>query len=136
MSASPRASWPRSKGVSNQKVEPTSGTLSTPIAAAHEFDEALADGQAQAGAAEAAGDGGVGLGEGREEAGQLFWRDADAGVLDLEAQAQGGGGLLDELHAQDDLSLVGEFDGVADQVDEHLFEAQEIADQMPRASAG
>jgi hypothetical protein len=46
------------------------------------------DGEAQPGAAEAPGGGGVGLLEGPEEARQGLGLDADAGVDDLEAQLQ------------------------------------------------
>ena len=46
----------RSSGRTNQKVEPLPGRLVTRLAP-HAFDKLLADGQAQAGAAEAAGHG-------------------------------------------------------------------------------
>ena len=54
--------------------------------AAHQLRQTPRDRQAQAGAAEAARGRAVGLLEGREQAGDLVGRDADAGVRDLEAQ--------------------------------------------------
>jgi hypothetical protein len=58
--------------------------------AAHQARQVGGDGEAQPGAAEAPGGGGVGLLEGPEEARQGLGLDADAGVDDLEAQLQGG----------------------------------------------
>ncbi len=57
----------RSNLAVNQKVDPAPGSLSTPISPAHQLDQALGDGQAEAGAAEAAGRGGVGLRERLEQ---------------------------------------------------------------------
>ena len=54
--------------------------------AAHQFGQALADGQAQAGAAIAACGGGVGLLEALEQAIDLLGGQANTGVAHLEAQ--------------------------------------------------
>ncbi len=89
-----------------------------------------------------AGGGAVRLGEGREEFGYLPRRYPDAGVLDREFESDlvGRGGLLIAacrsplvlFHLDEYLSLGGEFHRIADQIDEHLAEAQGIADQAAR----
>ncbi len=98
-------------------------------AAAHQFDQALADRQAEAGAAKLAGGRGVTLEEGREQAGDHGRRHADAGVADRNLQAlfvvvQGPAGEMDA-----DAADRGEFDGIADQVDQDLAQAAGVADQ-------
>src|SRR5690606_40246614 len=78
--------------------------------AAHEFDQALGDGEAEAGAAELARGRGVRLGEWRKQARLLGFRNADTGVAHFEAQ---GGWLLilaEGLDAEDDFAAVGELD--------------------------
>jgi hypothetical protein len=57
-----------------------------PDAAAHEFDQVLADGQSQPGAAVFAGGGGIGLAEALEHLAALLGCHADAGVFDPEVQ--------------------------------------------------
>jgi hypothetical protein len=68
----------------------------------------------------------LGLSEGLEELPQLVLADAVARVLDLE---RGDAPVtLFPSRAQRDAALVGEFDGVAEQVDEHLSELPLVAD--------
>ena len=100
--------------------------------ATHQVHQALADGQAQPGAAEPAGDVAVGLGEGGEEAGQDLRGHADPRVADREAQAQALGTDLPGLDPDLDRAMVGELDGVADEVEEDLFQALGVAPQAPR----
>ena len=75
-----------SKSAVNQKVEPWPGVLSTPICAAHQLDQLLGDRQSQSGAAVLARGRAIGLNEGAEQSSLRLRGDADAGVLDLEAQ--------------------------------------------------
>src|SRR3546814_2695682 len=91
-----------------------------PDAPAHQFDDALGNRQAQAGAAIQAGGGGVGLAEGLEQPALRLLRDADAGVADLEAQLVLGGGLAGPGHVDRDRAALGELHRVADQVAQHL----------------
>ena len=100
--------------------------------AAHRLHQALADRQPQAGAAVVAVGGVLDLEEGLEHLGGLVGRDADAGVADREAEpglALGGGRGGD---ADGDRALVGELDGVADDVEEELVELAPVADHPPR----
>ena len=101
--------------------------------AAHELDEAPADGQAQAGAAEAPRGGGVGLRERLEQHVELLGRDADAGVAHLEAQRRPVVPLVHEPDGHRHLAALGELDGVADQVGEDLAQAPRVAAQGRRA---
>ena len=100
-----------------------------PEAASHQRHQPRRDGQSQARAAVPARGRAVGLGEGLEDHGLLLGRNADARVLDAEVQAD----LVADpflLHdANDDLAVLGELDGVADQVDEDLGQPAGIADQ-------
>ena len=73
-------------GSSNQKRLPKPGVLSTPICAAHQLDQLLADRQSEPAAAKAAGNRGVGLAELFEQLAANFLRHADAGIGDLKAQ--------------------------------------------------
>ena len=95
--------------------------------AAHQLGQAAGDGQPQAGATEAAGGGAVGLDEALEEIGLVRGGDADAGVLNLDAQVVGVGPVGDGQDAQDDLALFGELDGVAQQVEDDLAQAHGVA---------
>ncbi|MEZ4453347.1 MAG: hypothetical protein R3B09_28040, partial [Nannocystaceae bacterium] len=94
---------------------------------AHRLDQALADREAEAGAAVAAGRRRVLLDEGGEEPRQRLGLDPAAGVadgaLDLDLLlAAGPRGDADE-----DLALARELEGVADQVDERLLEPGRVA---------
>ena len=74
------------KGTSNQNVEPGPARALDADAAAHEFHHFPRDGQAEAGAAEFPGRGGVGLDERLEQFFGLLRGQADAGVGDLKPQ--------------------------------------------------
>ena len=118
------------------QLEPEVAALAKPALdpdlPAHQLHEPLADGQAQSGAAKTAADARVGLGEGGKQPLQRRGRDTDAGIPDLEAQSHGrlvGLALLDQ---QRHLPLFGELDGIADQVEQYLFQPQPIAPQWPQ----
>ena len=70
----------------NQKVLPCPGALSTPTSPPISSARLLADGEAEPRAAVLPRGGGVGLREGLEQLADLLGREADAGVLHLEAQ--------------------------------------------------
>jgi hypothetical protein len=104
---------------------------------AHELHELARDGEPEARAAVFARGGAVRLGEGLEKALELLGLQADARVLHLHEQHDGGvvlrvRGGLGAAHAHDDLARLGEFDRVADEVGEHLAEARGIAAQHER----
>ena len=100
--------------------------------AAHQLHEALRDGEAEAGAAEAARRRGVDLAERREEHVHPVGRDPDArvadGELDLVRAAAGRRGV----HEHHDLAALGELDRVREQVQEHLPQARLVADDPGR----
>ncbi|EGY00822.1 hypothetical protein AZA_89199 [Nitrospirillum viridazoti Y2] len=116
-------------------VEPEGGTVAGralhPYAAPHQLHQLAADGQAQAGAAEAAGDGTVGLLEHLEQPARLRRVDADAGVLHGDAQAprlfRQGGRVAQQLDVHRHRALGRELDSVAHQVQQHLAHAGGIA---------
>src|SRR5437868_1678229 len=85
--------------------------------AAHERDDLLADRQAEPGAAITPRDRIIGLNEFVEEAGRLLRRDADAGILDPEAQGGGVPTVAIEGHADLDEAALGELDRVAGEVE-------------------
>ena len=88
--------------------------------ATHQLGEIAADGQPEPGSLETPGHRAIELLERREQQWQLVFRDADARILDLEAQTDpapiGGEGA----HAQGDLAGVGELDGVIGEIDQDL----------------
>jgi len=88
--------------------------------AAHELDEAGADRQPEPRAAVLAARRGIDLGERLGEPLALLGRQSDAGVADAEAQPGGIDLVVDGRDADDDFTLVGELDGVGDQVGEDL----------------
>ncbi len=100
--------------------------------AAHQVHQLRADRQAQAGAPMAAGGGGVCLGELVEDLAELLGGDADAGVLDLDAQGDPRLVLLFGGDIQQHLALRGELQRVAEQVGEDLADAARVADQVAR----
>ena len=108
---------------------PWPGVLLTSISPPHQGDQLAADRQAQPGAAEASGDAAVGLGEGREQAFQLLALDPHAAVGDREFKAHLLRAAGEPAHADPDAALRGELDGVADQVDQDLAQAQRVAEQ-------
>ncbi|MCW0415775.1 hypothetical protein NB689_001529 [Xanthomonas sacchari] len=115
-----------------RQVEPESAALAEHAVhlqlATHHADQAPADHQAQAAAAEAAADRGLGLGEAMEDALLLLGADADAGVLHDHPQGYRLRLPLQQLHAQAHIPVLGELERVAGQVDQHLLQAQRVAD--------
>jgi len=100
--------------------------------ATHAPGQMAGDGQTQARAAKMAGRGGVGLAEGRENPGDLFSGHADAGIAYMDRKPHGPvdrGGARD---TQGDRAGIREFDGIADQIDEHLAQAGGIAVELSR----
>ena len=93
-------------------------------AALHGLGEAAHDRQAEPGAAEAARGRAVGLHERLEQPVALLVGEADAGVGDLDAQHAVAGILERQPHR----ARLGELDGVAQQVEQDLLQAQRIAD--------
>ena len=95
--------------------------------AAHEFDEALADREAEASAAEATRRRVVGLRERIEDRLQCPRRNADAGVLHLEAQRDPRLGRAQWPDADTDVAVGRELDGIAQQVEQDLAEPVGVA---------
>jgi hypothetical protein len=100
--------------------------------AAHELHQALADRQAEAGAAVLAGGRVVGLFEAVEQAAQLFLAQADAGIADAAFDGHAAFHLVKLAQPDQDLALLGELHGVAAEVEQDLPEAQAVSDQQPR----
>ena len=95
----------------------------------HQLHNVFGDGHAQAGAAETVGDGGIFLGEGVKQMGKKVFAHADAGVGDGEAESGLAAELPGPFHGEGDLAaLGGEFDRIAEDVDEHLAELHIVAD--------
>lgn len=114
-----------------------------PYFSAHQLDELVADGQTESGAPEFPSCGGVHLAEGFEELCLLLQGNADAGITDakVEVRFPGGGrtgvfrlatGRFGEIHRDIDIALVGELDGIADEIDEDLPHAGDVADDFGR----
>ena len=86
----------------------------------HGLAQCGADGQAQAGAAVLAGGGCVSLAEGFEPAVLSLWWDADARVTNFDVQLQLTVGARGGIDLDVDLPVLGEFNGVSDQVGHNL----------------
>ena len=99
--------------------------------AAHHLHQALANGQAQPGAAKAPGGGGFGLGKALKNMLLVFRGNANAAVAHREAQRGALGRLRQHLDLHQHFALRGELDGIARQVDQHLLQAHGIAHQHP-----
>ena len=100
---------------------------------AHQLDEAAGDGQAEAGTAVFAGNGGIRLAEGFEDAGFLLAGNADTAVFDFEAD-NGTVALFGRHPADIDVdgpAAVGELDGVGKEVDNDLFDLGRVAFKRP-----
>ena len=101
-------------------------------ASAHELRELLGDGETQPGAAVAARVGGVHLREFGEQAVlQLLWN-ADARVDDLELDPCPSARGVEEGDQKRNAALLGEFHGVAREVEEDLAQAARVAAQAVR----
>ncbi|AHY54898.1 hypothetical protein BJS_09084 [Bradyrhizobium japonicum SEMIA 5079] len=112
--------------------------------AAHRARQLLDRGKAQAGAAEARGDGDIGLGEGAEQPLDLGHGQADAAVGHREGDADLALRLVSGLalggtprrDRERDTALLGELDGIVDQVLERGAQTDGIADHQPRQLLG
>ncbi len=104
--------------------------------AAVEFDEALADGEAEPRAAVATGGGGVDLREFFEESVEPVGRNANAGIANAKGDLVA---TIEERVAGDvngDFTVIGELDGVGEEVDEDLPEAGDVADDSVGRARG
>lgn len=97
--------------------------------AAKQLGDLLADGQAQAAAAITARCRSVGLGEGIEDAVEKFGGDADSGVSHRKTQVPA---VVDALDVEHDRAVFGEFQCIADQVNEDLADPGRVAAQLVR----
>ena len=104
--------------------------------ASHEAHEPRRDREAEAGAAEQACGGPVGLREGLEDGLLPRGRDADAGVTHREVQARLALRIVGQVHEQLHRSGLGELDRVAEQVDEHLPQASRVAEDRGGQARG
>ncbi|MNZ61527.1 hypothetical protein D3C78_796260 [compost metagenome] len=100
--------------------------------AAHVLDQALGDHQPEPGAAGLPRQRVVGLGEGLEQPAHVGVAQADAGVLDADAQLRVLVVFVLDHGAHGDAAFVGELDGIAHQVGQHLLQALRVADQVQR----
>ena len=103
--------------------------------ATHQSYQPLADGQSEAGAPVPAGSGGVYLREGPEKVAQLFLRNTYTGIAHCKADLQGvvfGSAFL--IYVDEYFAIGSELEGIAGQVDEHLFQAEAIANNPFRQS--
>jgi hypothetical protein len=94
--------------------------------AAHQLDEARRDRKAEAGSAETARRRRVGLAEGLEQTSDGLGIETDPGVPDGKAQGAGFG-VRGRRDLDRDLALLGELDGIADQIEQDLPEPDRIA---------
>lgn len=90
----------------------------------HEFHQVAGDGSAEAAATVAASGGGIGLGEALEDALLGVLGDANPGIRHLETQPRRGGIGRHRGHSQVHVALFGELDGIAQQVEQDLAQAQ------------
>ena len=114
------------------KGAPPAHAAFDPDPPAHALHQPGGDGQAQSRAAVLAPGGIVGLLEHLEDHAQLVLGDADSGVGDGEVEH----GFVFRLrlggHVEDHFALLGELEGVADEVDDDLAQAAGIAGQALR----
>ncbi len=96
-------------------------------AAAHQLDQLPRDGGAKTCATELPRGGRIGLCKGVEDALQMLRGDADAGVLHLDHQR-----AVVVVQPQQHMAALGELERVAQQVQQHLLQAQRIAPQVGR----
>jgi hypothetical protein len=120
---------------SSQKVLPCPSSLSTPISPVEKLRQLAADRETETRAAVLAAHAAVELREALEDLGLAVLRDADACVGDR--QANGGVACQSRSAAWRRAvisPLIGELDGVADQIGEHLAEAAGVGAQLDRES--
>src|SRR5258706_3017866 len=90
-----------------------------------QLDQVLADRETQARAAISARGRGIRLSERLEQPRHLLFAVADAAIANLEAHARSAGACA-RRHAQHHAARVGELQGLADQVHEHLAQAPRV----------
>ena len=95
---------------------------------AHEFGEVPADGEAEASAAIASRIAGVALFEGVEESLADGGVDSDTGVSDDPDHAAGLVGEERSDQGDLDLAVLGELDGITEEVEEDLTDSTDVAD--------
>ena len=102
--------------------------------AAHHFCQTPGQRQPEAGAAELAAHGDIGLGEGLEQAGEAFLGETDTRIFDVDPQADAIclTGLQADAHL--DPAGGGELDGIGQQVEQDLLDAQGVAEEYIRYS--
>ena len=103
-----------------------------PDRAVHQFAQARADRQPEAGAAELAPDLDVALGECFEDRSLSFGRDADAGIADRDLEVDAAVAFAGHPDTDRDTAFAGELEGVAHQVDQDLPDPRRVAQQPPR----
>jgi hypothetical protein len=103
---------------------------------AHEFYEAFADGEAEAGAAVAASRGSVDLLERTEKEIERAGGDADTGICNQKFKPVVDASLLGGLDFEADFTLIGKFDRVADEIDEDLAQAGRVTAETGRGLGG
>jgi hypothetical protein len=116
----------------NQKVLPCPRRAVGADFAAHQVRDAAGNRQAEAGAAVLARGRGIGLLEGMEQPRHGVGRNADPGVLHLEAHQHGIAAVFQQPGAQRYRTLRGELDGVAGIVEQPLAQPRRIAAQPQR----
>ena len=109
---------------------PRPTSLVTGRFATHQRDQPPGDRRAQAGAAVFPGHRGIGLGELFEDARQLIRRDADAGVPDGEADHGLPIRRCPRRRRHHDLALLGELEGVANEIAEDLPQPGRVAEDQ------
>ena len=92
--------------------------------AAHQFDELVADRQAEAGSSKASGSRSLRLHERLEETCLRFGGNADARIFHAQFDHLPAVSILGHLHGDSDLPFHRELDGVAYQVEQHLPQAE------------
>ena len=100
-----------------------------PDFAAHLLDQSLGNHQTEPRTARLARERIVRLTERLEQRTQVLISQTDAGVLHADAQLSAVGALVFDHRPDDDGAFIGELDGIADQIGQHLFESQRVADQ-------
>ena len=125
---------PRRLGEHERDVErrPATRGARQPDLAIHQADQALADREPEAAAAIEPRHRRVGLGVGREQLSAQVLRNADAGIAYGHAEAQIVPPLGDHADRQIDLASSGEFDGIAEEIEEDLPDPAGVAAQQRR----
>ena len=98
-------------------------------ASAHQLHELTANREPEPGAPKQARGRYIGLGEGFEDLCLLLQRDADPAIRHVKTQRQFIRHRVFDANYEADLAVVGEFDRVAEQIVEHLSQAQRITVQ-------